>query len=384
MLDLYIEQKGKRLRCGYTTGSCATAAAKAAAHMLLTQKIIDRVSINTPKGIPLTVDVLEAECTREQASCAIRKDSGDDPDITNGMLVYATVTKCASDVVIDGGKGIGRVTKEGLNQPIGAAAINTTPREMIREACMEVADKNGYSGGFKVLIWIPQGEELAKRTFNSRLGIEGGLSVIGTTGIVEPMSNAALLDTIKLELHMRAVAGDKAVMLTPGNYGESFTKDILGLDVSKQVVCSNFIGDAIDGAVGSGFTKILLIGHIGKLVKLGIGMLNTHSAYGDGRMETLMACALEAGADIAVLKEIQKCVSTDSALAILHSADLLEKSMKVLSRRIEETLCRHIPEEVEIGFICFTNEPKLQGVLAMSSNAEEMMKFWDHGQEHRM
>lgn len=382
MLELYIEQGGKRLRCGYTTGSCAAAAAKAAAKLLLTGEPSKVISIDTPKGIPLTLDVVEQELSEKCAVCAIQKDSGDDPDITNGVLVYAAVKKCTEGIHIDGGKGVGRVTKPGLNQPVGAAAINSVPRQMIREACEQVAESQYYHGGLSVEIFIPQGEELAKKTFNSRLGIEGGLSVIGTTGIVEPMSNAALIDTIRLELRVRATAGDRAVMLTPGNYGEDFTREVLKLDTSKQVTCSNFIGDAIDAAVQQGFQKIFLIGHIGKLVKLGIGMLNTHSAYGDGRMETLVSCALEAGADLQVLKEVQKCVSTDAALTALTEGNILDETMEILGKRIDSTLMRKVPEGVEIGFLCFTNARKLQGVLTASINAEEMLNMWrmDKGQ----
>ena len=376
MLDLYIEQNGKRLCCGYTTGSCAAAASKAAVMLLLSGEIPGTVSINTPKGIPLTLDVLEQEISGDRATCAIQKDSGDDPDITNGILVYATVRRCSSGIHIDGGLGVGRVTRKGLDQPVGAAAINSVPRMMIRECCLEAAKKYGYRGGFLVEIWIPKGEELAKRTFNSRLGIEGGLSVIGTTGIVEPMSNTALIETIRLEVNVRAAAGDKAVMLTPGNYGEVFTRDILKLDTAKQVTCSNFIGDALDIAVKVGFRGILLIGHIGKLVKLGIGMMNTHSMYGDGRMETLIACGLEAGADTSVLKAVQECVSTDGALAVLNDAGVLKGTMEALGRRIDATLRRRVPEGVETGFVCFTNEPDLQGVLTMSENAESMMEIW--------
>lgn len=376
MLDLYIEQGGKRLRCGYTTGSCAAAASKAAAEMLLSGNVTGIVSIQTPKGIPLTLDVIEPLLESDQATCAIRKDSGDDPDITNGILIYATVRKCESGVLIDGGEGVGRVTKPGLNQPVGEAAINSTPRRMITEVCQEVAARYGYTGGFSVIIRIPQGVQLAKRTFNPRLGVEGGISVIGTTGIVEPMSNAALVDTIRLELNVLASAGETSVLLSPGNYGADFTRDVLKLDGTKQVLCSNFIGEAMDAAVSSGFRKILLIGHIGKLVKLGIGMWNTHSAWGDGRMEVLCACAVQAGAESSTLKEILGCISTDAALDVLQEAGILTKTMDILGARIEATLQRRVPEGVEIGFICFTSETKRQCVLTQSSNANTIMAEW--------
>ena len=376
MLERYVEKGGKRLRCGYTTGACAAAAAKAAATLLLCGDAPKTVAIDTPKGVPLTLDVLAPKLEEGHARCAVQKDSGDDPDVTNGVLVYATVARCSMGIEIEGGEGVGRVTQPGLDQPVGAAAINTVPRNMIRSACRDVAQKYGYSGGFSVLISIPEGVALAKRTFNPRLGIEGGISVIGTTGIVEPMSNAALVDTIQLELSVRAAAGDKAALLAPGNYGEAFSREVLGLDTTKQVCCSNFIGDALDAAVRSGFVKILLIGHVGKLVKLGIGMLNTHSAYGDGRAETLAACAVSAGAGLSAVKAVLSCISTDAALAALQKEGILAETMAVLGERIGATLSRHVPEGIQVGFVCFTNAPGLCGVLTKSANAEELMELW--------
>ncbi|MDX9871156.1 MAG: cobalt-precorrin-5B (C(1))-methyltransferase CbiD [Clostridia bacterium] len=367
---------GKLLRCGYTTGACAAAAAKAAGIMLLGGAPVQRVSIGTPKGVALTLDVLEICLTSDYASCAVRKDAGDDPDVTDGMLIYAQVKKSARDITIGGGAGVGRVTRPGLDQPVGEAAINSVPREMITGELCETAKRYGYMGGFSVVISIPGGEELAGRTFNPRLGIEGGLSVIGTTGIVEPMSNQAMADTVRLELRQLAAKGTRSLLITPGNYGENFARESLGLSLDDHVSCSNFIGDAIDAAVELGFTRILLVGHIGKLVKLGLGVTNTHSSFGDGRMETLLACALEAGADLSLLKGIAASVTTDTALALLEGAALLDKAMAELGERIEDCLGRRVPAGVAIGYLCFTNAPALRGVLLHSANAPELMEDW--------
>jgi cobalt-precorrin-5B (C1)-methyltransferase len=367
---------GKLLRCGYTTGACAAAAAKAATIMLLSGNPVSSVPLLTPKGISLILDVLDAKINPRSASCAIRKDSGDDPDITNGILVYAEIKSTAEGIRIEGGEGIGRVTKPGLDQPMGEAAINSTPRSMIAKAVVSVCAEYGYAGGIYVRISVPGGEKLAARTFNPRMGIEGGISIIGTTGIVEPMSHAALIDTIRLELRQLAASGVKSVLFTPGNYGETFAVQRLGFFMSMHVVCSNFIGDSIDAAVELGFHKILLIGHIGKIVKLGIGMMNTHSSNGDGRMETLIACALEAGAKLPLLKEIAECVATDAALALLYSAGLLQETMKILGARIGASLTRRVPADIEIGYLCFTNAEGFGGVLAQSENAEDLMLLW--------
>ena len=375
-MDFLRNVNGKLLRCGYTTGACAAAAAKAAGVMLLSGTALERVSVTTPKGVTLTLDVLDIRLGGNAASCAIRKDSGDDPDVTNGMLVYARVEKTPQGIRIDGGEGVGRVTKPGLDQPVGAAAINSTPRKMMEAELWAAAAMHGYSGGFSAVISIPGGEALAQKTFNPRMGIEGGLSVIGTTGIVEPMSHQAIADTVRLALRQLAASGTRALLLAPGNYGEAFAGGSLGLAADTCVACSNGIGDAVDAAVSLGFTQILLVGHIGKLVKLGIGAANTHSAFVDGRMETLLACALAAGAGLSLLQDIMQSVTTDAALALLWEAGLLEKAMGELGRRIGAFLTRRVPEHVTIGFVCFTNAEPMRGVLTQSANAGGLMENW--------
>ena len=383
---------GKIMRCGYTTGSCATGAAKAAAMMLLGGEAVTEVDLTTPSGEALHLNVTDISVSGGASgghcavSCAVRKDSGDDPDVTNGTLVYASVRLCGPEelrdpepgslVDIDGGQGVGRVTRPGLDQPVGRAAINSTPRRMIVQALTEVAAKYHYGGGFKVVVSIPDGERLAARTFNPRLGIVGGISVIGTTGIVEPMSNQALVDTTKVEIRQLSAKGRADILMVPGNYGRDFARDRLGLDVSECVSMSNFIGDAINSAVECGFKRILIIGHIGKLVKLGIGQTFTHSSGGDGRMETLMACALEAGADTETLKKILNSATTDAALDILEEAGLEAETLDILGKRIEATLLRKVPDGVQIEYICFTNRGDGGRVLVSSSGSSGLAEIW--------
>jgi cobalt-precorrin-5B (C1)-methyltransferase len=372
----FIHRDGKKLRCGYTTGSCAAAAAKAAVIALLSGNPVSSVSIRTPGGISLTLDVSECAVSEDAVRCAVIKDSGDDPDVTNGIYVNVTARKTPEGLQIEGGEGVGRVTKPGLDQPVGAAAINSVPRAMLAEAGREVCARFGYPGGLSLTVSIPGGKELAQRTFNPRMGIVDGLSVIGTTGIVEPMSSAALLDTIRLELRMLYASGSRAVLLVPGNYGKAFAETVLSLDVSRYISCGNFIGDAIDAAVLLGFEKILLLGHVGKLVKLGIGMLNTHSAYGDGRLETLAACAAESGAASSLLKAVLSCVSTDAALFVLRKSGLLSDTLRNLGLRIDACLKRRVPAPTQIGYVCYTNAEPLKGVLVQSANAETLLDRW--------
>ena len=370
-MEEYIVKDGKKLRLGYTTGSCAAAAAKAAAYMLLTGRPKDTIDLLTPKGIRLHLTVEEIKITSSEVSCAIRKDSGDDPDATRGTLVFACVRKTdAPGVLIDGGAGVGRVTKRGLDQPVGAAAINSVPRRMIEENVREVCALCGYDGGISVVISVPEGETLAKKTFNPRLGIVGGISILGTTGIVEPMSEQALVDTIRVELRQRRELGAEYVLLTPGNYGADFIRDSIGIDPRTAVLTSNFIGDALELSRELGFHGALLIGHIGKLVKLAGGMWNTHSKFGDCRMELLAAHAASLGLRPEKVSELLACVMCDDAIRILKEEQLYDAVLARLAGRIEFHL-RHKCGEMEVGAMVFSKE---YGRLCQTSCAQALLQ----------
>ena len=371
-MEEYIIKDGKRLRLGYTTGSCAAAAAKAAAWMLLTGQKKEEISLITPKGVALSLPVLDISMEENRVSCAIRKDSGDDPDVTNGTLVYAEVTaKEEPGIAIDGGFGVGRVTKKGLDQPVGNAAINSVPRQMIRENLEEILTLTDQKCGLNVVISVPEGEKLAKQTFNPRLGIVGGISILGTTGIVEPMSEKALVDTIRVELRQRRANGDEYVLLTPGNYGCDFIRAGLALNPEQAVQTSNFIGQTLDICRELGFRGALLVGHIGKLVKIAGGMMNTHSKYGDCRMEILAAHAGSAGLSPEKIGEILQCVACDDALRILRDAGCFEKTLTGLTERILFHLHHRAGEDMEVGTILFSKE---YGLLAKSDNAMELIE----------
>lgn len=372
MLDEFICHGKEKLRCGYTTGSCAAAAAKAAAEMLLSEANVSFVGISTPKGIKLKLDVLEPMINENYAECAINKDSGDDPDITNGILVFARVSKIASGIEITGGRGIGIITKSGLDQPVGEYAINSVPRKMIKSALEEIAEKYDYHGGLRAEISVPNGEEIAKKTYNPRMGIEGGISIIGTSGIVEPMSNSALIDTIRLEAKMRYSEGYRNLLLTLGNYSENYIQKSMPFALEKSVKCSNFIGEAIDIALETGFERILIIGHIGKLVKLGAGIMNTHSAQADGRMDVLVTCGMLADADVNLLKEMSQCVTVDSALDILKIGGYMKKTLDILADRAEYYLNAKVKNEIEIGAVMFSEK---HGISVKTSLADKLIKM---------
>lgn len=274
---LTVYRGTETLRRGWTTGSCAAAASQAAAILLLTGSAPAEIRLLTPGGVTFNLPVEQASLHDGEAVCAVRKDAGDDPDITNGVLISSAVRRADSGIVIDGGSGVGRVTRPGLAEPVGGAAINPGPRAQIKAALERAAQENGYEGGFSVVLSVENGEELALQTYNSHLGIIGGISILGTSGIVEPMSEKALVDTICLEMDSLYAAGQRVAFLCPGNYGADFARETLELDLERAVKCSNYIGEAFDHAVVCGYPEILLVGHAGKLVKLAAGVMNTHS-----------------------------------------------------------------------------------------------------------
>ena len=372
----YIRSGRRLLRCGYTTGTCAALAAQGAARLLLTGAAPETVVLTTPKGWP--VEVVPLFCRREgpAACCAVRKDGGDDCDVTDGLPVTATVTKTAAGITIDGGSGVGRVTKPGLDQPVGAAAINHVPRQMIAAAVQAVADGCGYTGGLSVVISIEGGAEAAKRTFNPKLGVEEGLSILGTSGVVEPMSEQAMLDTFQLELRQHAAQGHRRLLLTPGNYGADFLH-AKGWDAWQVplVKCANFIGDTLDMAVGEGYRQILLVGHAGKLVKLAGGVMNTHSRYADCRTELICAHAAVLGAGPALCARLLAAATTDACIELLDEAGLRQAVLARLLAAIDGHLTRRVGPDVTIGCVLFSN---VYGLLGMTPAAETLLQEWRH------
>ena len=361
----------QKLKSGYTTGSCAAAAAKAAAHMLFSGETVPQISLMTPAGILLYLDVEQIQKGTGWVSCAVRKDSGDDPDVTNGILVYAKVEfirqSCEMlEISLTGGRGVGRVTCKGLKQNIGEPAINPVPRQMILDAVEAQAKEAGVSGHVQVEISIPEGEALAAKTFNPRLGIEGGISVLGTSGIVEPMSEKALTETIYLEMKVLKENGRDWCYLVPGNYGSTFLRETLGYDGKLAVKCSNYIGETIDDAVELGMKGILLIGHVGKLIKLAAGVMNTHSRMADCRMEVLAAHSAMAGADSETVRRLMQCVTTTEALDILEEEQLLETVMETVMEKIGYYVRQRSGDNLKTEVIVFSDE---RGILGETKGA---------------
>lgn len=371
------------MRYGFTTGSCAAAAAAAACYMLLTGRKKEEMTILTPKGISYTAKLVDISINESSAACAIVKDGGDDPDITTGAHIVAEAaflqkeslqkdkTDAVQQIIIRGGKGVGRVTKPGLDQPVGEAAINHVPREMIEKEVRRICALCDYNGKLQVTISVPEGEEIAQKTFNPRLGITGGISILGTSGIVEPMSSQALLDTIQVELRQKKAMGQQMIAVTPGNYGLDFMKEAFAYDLDKSVKCSNFIGNTIDMAAETGFCGMLLTGHIGKLIKVSGGIMNTHSKEGDCRMELLAAAALKSGGSKTQALEILEAVTTEEGIRILQEGGNLQKTMQILMEKIMFYLQKRAAGRLQIECMMYANG---YGLLAESSGAEAMLE----------
>ena len=397
-MDTFVYKDHKKLRCGYTTGTCAALAAQGAVRFLLTGSWKETEEIMTPKGILVAASLEKKSSGDGWAECAVQKDAGDDYDVTNGILVYARAEKeppglrledgsqqekekpdqqnaesSETLIEIDGGIGIGRVTKPGLDQPVGAAAINSVPRKMIRDAVYALLEEAGEFLPVSITISVPAGVEAAKKTFNPVLGIEGGISVLGTSGIVEPMSEEALVETIRTHLNVLRAEGRKWVIAVPGNMGAGFLKGYLTEQnktsvgsmeafMNSLVTMSNFVGRTIDITAELGFSGIMIAGHMGKLVKIGNGIMNTHSREADGRMDTMLSCALSAGTeDLELLRKIQGSNTTDEVMDHLKQAGILDDTIKVFLKRAAWHLAHRSRAEVKTGMIVFGTKGEYLG-----------------------
>ena len=372
----YVRSGTRLLRCGYTTGTCAALAASGAVRLLLTGEAPAALRVMTPKGWPVEIEPELCHMEGDIALCAVRKDAGDDPDVTDGMLIVASAGKSESGIKIDGGAGVGRVTKPGLDQPVGAAAINAVPRRQICEAAEKACAACGYPGGVRIVISAPEGEEIAKKTFNPRLGIVGGISILGSSGVVEPMSERAIVETTALEIRQAAADGNKRLILLPGNYGMDYlTQNLPALNAVPRAKCSNYIGDAVDTARLEGFEEVILIGHIGKLVKLAGGIMNTHSKTADCRRELFVCHAALCGAGADTCRALMNEVTTDGCLNVLDRAGLRDTVMDSLLRAIQEHLARRAGD-MRIGALLFSSEA---GLLGLTDTARELLDEWRDG-----
>ena len=373
-MDDYAYVNGKKLRKGFTTGTCATAATAAAISMILNQDIEEKVTVSTANGVEVTMDIKNPSFGELTASAAVEKDGGDDADATHGLLIYSTVTLLpdSTEIIIDGGEGVGRVTQKGLKCDVGMAAINPTPRAMIEKTARQLL---GPDCGAEIIISVPGGEETAKLTYNSRLGIVGGISILGTTGIVNPMSEDSWKASITIELTMLYNQGYRSVVLAPGNYGEDFATNVLGIPPHRIVNMSNFVGHVLKEVQRIGFTRVLMVGHMGKFVKVAGGIFSTHSKDSDARMEIIMANLALLGAPVELLEKVDQCITTDAAGTLIEEYHY-EEVYQVLVDKMKfrsERLLRNRKPEVSIDVVTFGTEA---GYLASTRTLEEIAEEW--------
>lgn len=346
----------KKMRFGYTTGTCAAAGTKAAL-LCCFDAPCQSVEVTLPQGEALRIPVEKTEKTVNGAMAVIVKDAGDDPDITDGISVFVEVgLNDSATVTIRGGEGIGIVTKEGLCVPVGEPAINPGPREMILTAAREVL---GERKGCVVTISIPNGAALAKRTLNPTLGIQGGLSVIGTSGIVRPMSEEAFKHSLAPQISVAKAAGFDTLVFVPGKIGENAA---VAYELPREAIVqtSNFIGYMLEKAAEHEIKRVLLFGHLGKLVKVAAGIFHTHNRVADARMETLSAYLALAGAPQSAVKEILGCTTTEAALPII-AAHHLEAVYAVLAERASLRAQRYVFGDLAVGTAIVTLKGEILG-----------------------
>ena len=372
--DNYVYYNGRKLRKGFTTGTTATAATVAAIRTLLNQEPQEAVTVHAANGKTAIFDVEQTDFDEQQASCAIKKDGGDDQDATDGALIFATVKlRDDNEIHLDGGKGVGRVTKEGLANKPGMPAINPTPRRVIKAAARE---ELGEDRGVDIVISVPEGEKIAKLTYNPRLGIVGGISILGTSGVVTPMSESSWKHSISIEMNIHRKRGDNTIVLVPGNYGEDFAKDELGIPNAKIVQMSNFVGYVLHETQRLGFTKVLIVGDLGKMIKVAGGIFSTHSKDADARAEIMVAnLALMGGVPTAFLRKINQCLTTISMIKMIDEAgyqDVYQMIADKIKLRAEKLLAHREPR-VEIDAVIFSRE---SGFLAASKPFQEIKGEW--------
>lgn len=378
MFEMYVDVDGKRLRCGYTTGSCSAGAAKAATIILFNkEKNLNEIEIATPKGIDVTMPIELIEKFDDYAECTILKDGGDDPDNTHGIEIKARVKKIKpidnkifqnedlqkfdsvlvedsraekedelERVVLKGGTGVGIVTKDGLFIPKGQAAINPVPRKMIKEEVLKVLPTGER---VEVIISVPQGEKVAKKTFNPRLGIVGGISILGTTGIVYPMSEDALKASIKIEITQKAINNERLV-LTFGNLGDNYCKE-LGFKEEEVVTCSNFIGFALETCVSCKVKSIIIVGHIGKMSKIAYGCFNTHSKVNGVRLEVIALELALLGYDMSLVKRVLEEKTCEGAVKML--GDGYDKLYENIGNKIVQKIKEHVYGGLEVDAVMY-------------------------------
>ena len=350
------------LKTGFTTGACACAATIAALESLLKEQNVETVNIELPNGEKYFFDCQVKERTQNLATVSVIKNSGDDIDVTDGVEIFSTVKLNKSPgIKLIGGKGIGKCTKKGLAVDIGEAAINPVPRiNICRNVKRILSENNKTNLGVSITLSIPNGKELASKTLNSSLGIKDGLSILGTTGIVKPMSNEAIIKTIYYELKQVLSQNiERAVVLVPGNYGQNFAVS-LGINPNLIVQMSNFIGDSLDIAQELGFENILIIGDLGKLIKVAGGIFQTHS-----KVANLAAM----GASTTLINKVMESKTTTQVIELIKNSGF-EDIYEIIANKVKDRVLKRVGLNVDV--VLFSNKT---GLLSKTINEDNLIQF---------
>ena len=337
----------KELRSGYTTGACAAAGVKAC-FLFQAGEDWNEIALTALDGTPLVIPVKAVVETPDGIRAEVIKFSGDDPDITNGVSVFTTVKMLDGHqgIVFRAGEGVGTVTKRGMSLPVGEPSINKGPRELIRRVVSEMTGREDF--GAEVTIAIPEGVELAKKTLNPVLGIEGGISVIGTTGVLRPMSEEAFKDSLVPQIDVALASGEDVLVFVPGKIGERIAL-ALGISQAAIIETSNFICFMLDRAAERGAKGVLILGHTGKLVKIAAGVFHTHNRIADARLETLAAYAAAEGLEQNGVRAVLASNTTEDAMERIAEAGLAPRVCGVIAERVHVRAERYLFGKVQVG-----------------------------------
>ena len=354
-----IETKTK-LRTGFTTGSCATASSKACVLSIINQKKIEQTDIILPKRSKLDIQINSCEFTENSATCSVIKDGGDDPDVTHGaeIFVYVELTNNIGKIEIDGGEGVGRVTKPGLGLEIGSAAINPTPKKMILENVTEISKEILEKNGIMIKVSVPNGKELGPKTDNPRIGIMGGISILGTSGIVIPYSTASFAAAIRQQIAVVSSMNDDNVVLTTGGRSEDFARAIIELPDHSFIQMGDFSGYTIKQCAKQGLKKAYVAGFIGKLAKMAAGVKQTHVKGGKVDMKFLSELAKRCDVKSDTISKILGANTARNVQEIIIE-DKVDGFFDEVTKEACNQMRQHSEEKIPVEVILFDFDGKV-------------------------
>ena len=358
-VDAPEKSKGK-LRTGFTTGTCATAASKAGILAIINQQSLNSVDVILPKRDKINIQINSCNFSKDNAQCSVIKDGGDDPDVTHGAEIFVDVelTDKIGEIEIDGGEGVGRVTKPGLGLEIGSAAINPTPKKMIIENVKEVGSELLEKNGIKVTVSVPKGKELGTKTDNPRIGIMGGISILGTSGIVIPYSTASFAAAIRQQIAVVSSMNDDSVVLTTGGRSEDFARKIIELPDHSFVQMGDFSGYTIKQCARQGLKKAYVAGFIGKLAKMAAGVKQTHVKGGKVDMKFLSELAKRCDANSETIGKILGANTARNVQEIIME-DKINGFFDEITKETWNQMRQHSEEKIPVEVILFDFDGKV-------------------------